>query len=163
MCSAAEARFRVAPHVYSTVSVFTTPGAGSPHQPLLTEIRQRGRKPPHASLTRFLISASAEHVRPGTPYSALTISIDAVDARCRTVHNSSVPPTNARATMMNVRRLGLIAADFLLDDGSRVHSVLVQPLWPLPARGCGGRRGGCASMGAVSMINQDAPRTRRHR
>src|SRR5918994_4889989 len=85
VCSVADARFRVAPHVYSTVSVFRAPGAGSPHQPVLTEIRHRGRKPPEAELTCFLISGPAVHVRPGTPYSASMISMDPVDARCRTV------------------------------------------------------------------------------
>jgi hypothetical protein len=108
VCSAADARFRVVPHMYSTVSVFTTPGAGSPHQPLLTDTRQRGRKPPHAALADFLISGPAVHVRPGTPYSASTISMTAVDSRCRTVQSSSMPATNARATMTTVRRCGLI-------------------------------------------------------
>jgi len=46
--------------MYSTVSVFTTPAAGSPHQPLLTDTRQRGRKPPHSAFTYFLISDPAE-------------------------------------------------------------------------------------------------------
>jgi hypothetical protein len=106
VCSGADVRFRVAPHMYSTVSVFRRPWAGSPHQPLLTDTRHRGRKPPHASLARFLISAPAVHVRPGTPYSASTISMDTVDTRCRTVQSRSIPPTNARATMTNLRRLG---------------------------------------------------------
>ena len=128
--SAAEACFRLAPHLYSTVSVFTTPGAGSPHQPLLTDTRHRGRKPPHAALTCFLISGPAVHVRPGAPYSASTISMNPVDIRCRTVQSSSMPPTNASATMMNVRRLGLIPAHFLLADGSSVKATTAAIRWP---------------------------------
>ena len=110
--SVPDARFRVVPHMYSTVSVFTTPGAGSPHQPLLTDTRQRGRKPPHAALAFFMTSGPAVQVRPGTPYSASTISMDPLDARCRIVQSNSIPPTNATATMTNVRRLGLMPSYF---------------------------------------------------
>ena len=90
----------------------------------------------------FLISGPAVHVRPGTPYSASTISMKPVDTRCRTVQSSSMPPTNARATMTNVRRFGLIPAHFLLADAlpagcycrtpvgatpiCRVHNVICQ-------------------------------------
>jgi hypothetical protein len=161
--SAPDARFRVAPHLYSTVSVFTTPGAGSPHQPLLTDTRQRGRKPPHASLARFLISGPAVHVRPGTPYSASTISMDPVDARCRTVQSSSMPPTNARATMTNVRRFGLIPAHFLLADVPSVEehivhhaSSLEEPRGPFPTKTpqcdvAAGASRGCATLCASQL------------
>src|SRR5262245_58868607 len=86
----------------------------------------RGRKPPQPSLTRFIISGPAVHVRPGTPYSAATMSIVSDEATYRTIKSSSAPPTNASATMTNVRRLGLIPAHILppffrhrRDDDSR--------------------------------------------
>ena len=40
-----------------------------------------GTKPPHAWLTCCLTSAPAVHVRPVTPYSAATTSIDADDEK----------------------------------------------------------------------------------
>src|SRR5262245_53086948 len=67
---------------------------------------------PHASLARFLTSAAAAHVRPGTPYSAATTSRGPVSIRWRTVQSSSRPATNARVTIANVRRFSATSSVF---------------------------------------------------